>query len=316
MKIRLLLILPLIALMLDLSAQQLPGLTQYMHRLNEINPAATGVNDLTQVSIAHRSQWLNIKGGPSTQYVTFNTPLRSYKFGAGINIYNDWAGIVGRTGVQLNYAFHIKLSSREDKLSFGLMGGLSQYQLQGDKMTIKDQYDPAVFMGANASTLSPDGGFGILVKGKSYHVGVSMGNLVPLQLNFSTLDGAGQTIQGAINLKWHYFATATYIFRIDESINLEPSIMIKVVDPAPVQGDFNLNLRFDKMFLLGFGYRTNGEVMAIIGFSIKNRMHIIFSYDLYGSKINKTGNNSMEIFLRYDFKKMFKAKTKSAPLAE
>ena len=70
-------------------AQQLPQFTQYMYNTISINPAYAGSRETLSVVGLHRSQWVGLEGGPTTQTLSIHTPLRNEKIGLGLSIIND-----------------------------------------------------------------------------------------------------------------------------------------------------------------------------------------------------------------------------------
>ncbi len=76
-------------------AQQDPLFTQYMFNNLYMTPAFAGVDGVTRLSAIHRSQWLGYQssfgdgGAPTTQMVSFNTPIYKLRSGAGVYVMND-----------------------------------------------------------------------------------------------------------------------------------------------------------------------------------------------------------------------------------
>lgn len=70
-------------------AQQDPQFTQYMFNSLYITPAYAGVEGVTQLTAIHRSQWagyqssFNDGGAPTTQMVSFTSPIYKLKSGFG-----------------------------------------------------------------------------------------------------------------------------------------------------------------------------------------------------------------------------------------
>ena len=76
-------------------AQQDPQFTQYMFNTLYITPAYAGVDGVTQLTAIHRSQWLgyqssfNDGGAPTTQMISFTSPIYKLKSGFGVYALND-----------------------------------------------------------------------------------------------------------------------------------------------------------------------------------------------------------------------------------
>ena len=56
-------------------AQQLPQFTQYMFNTVSINPAYAGSRETLSIVGLHRSQWVGLEGGPTTQTLSLHSPL-------------------------------------------------------------------------------------------------------------------------------------------------------------------------------------------------------------------------------------------------
>ena len=70
-----------------LLAQQDPQFSQYMFSSLYFNPAYAGTEGVTKLTAFHRSQWLGYQstyddgGAPTTQLITFSTPVLRLKIG-------------------------------------------------------------------------------------------------------------------------------------------------------------------------------------------------------------------------------------------
>jgi len=73
-------------------AQQLPQFSQYMFNTISVNPAYAGSRETISLVGLHRSQWVGLEGGPSTQTLSVHSPLENEKIGLGLSIINDELG--------------------------------------------------------------------------------------------------------------------------------------------------------------------------------------------------------------------------------
>ena len=72
--------------------QQLPQFTQYMYNTVSINPAYAGSRETLSIVALHRTQWVGINGGPTTQTLSIHAPTRNEKVGIGVSFINDKLG--------------------------------------------------------------------------------------------------------------------------------------------------------------------------------------------------------------------------------
>src|ERR1035437_8806270 len=115
-------------------AQQLPQYSQYMFNDFVMNPAIAGRSNYWEANSNNRYQWVGITDAPRTYILSLQGPLKNKKMGLGGTIFTDIVGPTRRTGANLAYAYHVKLSTTY-KLSFGVNAGVLQYSVDGSKIT-------------------------------------------------------------------------------------------------------------------------------------------------------------------------------------
>ena len=64
---------------------------------------------------------------------------RAGQVGLGAYIFDDRSGLVGRTGLQLTYAYHIPMD--DGQLSFGLSGTVWQFRIRKEDARLLDPTD-------------------------------------------------------------------------------------------------------------------------------------------------------------------------------
>lgn len=89
-----------------------------------LNPAFTGANVCSRVSLNYRNQWAGIPGEFNSYQAAFDHSLKSYKSGIGLQFFSDNAGIgnLKTTQISLLYAYEAKLNKKlmgRGGLSFG-----------------------------------------------------------------------------------------------------------------------------------------------------------------------------------------------------
>ena len=118
-------------------AQQDPQFTQYMFNSLYVTPAYAGVEGVTQLTAIHRSQWagyqssFNDGGAPTTQMVSFTSPIYKLKSGFGTYIVNDKLGPQNNLEAHAMYAYHLGL--KDAKLSFGIKVGIYSQSINYDQ---------------------------------------------------------------------------------------------------------------------------------------------------------------------------------------
>ena len=105
-------------------SQQLPQFTQYMYNTISINPAYAGSRETLSLVGLHRSQWIGLDGGPTTQTFSIHAPTRNEKVGLGLSFINDELGFENFTYIYGDFSYTINLGEKT-KLAFGLKGGFT-----------------------------------------------------------------------------------------------------------------------------------------------------------------------------------------------
>lgn len=278
-----------------LFAQQLPQYTQYMMNDFVLNPAIAGRSDYWEAKSNNRYQWVGIPDAPRTYMLSMQGPFKSLKMGIGGTIYTDIVGPTRRTGINLAYAYHIKVGAKY-KLSFGVSGGIVQYAVDGSKITTHDAGDP-VLTANYQSVIAPDIGAGVYFYSKKLSVSLGLPQIYQANLKFFQ----DQTIHQGV-LAQHFFGLVSYKFNLKENFVLEPCILFKYVAPAPLQVDGGVKLTYKNAIWLGLNYRTNDAVSAMMGYMFKNWLMVAYSYDYSITPIRKYNSGTHEVMLGMRFK--------------
>ena len=124
-------------------AQQLPQFTQYMYNTISINPAYAGSRETLSLVGLHRSQWVGIDGGPTTQTFSIHAPMRNERVGLGLSFINDKLGYENFAYIYADFSYTIPVGV-ETKLAFGIKGGFTHYNLDqellSDPSVVQDLY--------------------------------------------------------------------------------------------------------------------------------------------------------------------------------
>jgi len=124
-------------------SQQLPQFTQYMFNTSSINPAYAGSRETLSLVGLHRSQWVGIDGGPTTQTFSIHSPMRNEKVGLGLSFINDELGFENFTYIYGDFSYTIQVSEKT-KLAFGLKGGFTSYSID-QELRDAEPDDPAIY---------------------------------------------------------------------------------------------------------------------------------------------------------------------------
>lgn len=278
-------------------AQQPPQYTQYIFNNYLINPAVGGSNDYIDVKLGYRTQWVGFGAAPKTYFLSIHSPLRGTggreprKFGTGnhhaIGGYaiKDQTGPIDRMGAYLSYSYHVRLGYKL-RASLGFFAGALQYRLNSSGLRTAEP-DPDI---TSISAITPDASVGGWLYSDKYFVGLSIQQLVPLNLG------------GTKNrLNQHYFITGGYRIKIKGYGSLIPSAHVKLGLLTPVAFDVNIRYNWMNRFWAGVSYRKVEGVLGLVGMNVELSKRLImeigYAYDFTLSKLRNYSANTHEIIV-------------------
>ncbi len=276
------------------ASQQLPIFSQYLLNDYAYNPAIAGSKPYFDVKSNHRYQWVGINDAPRTYTLSINGPTKKRNMGLGGLLYTDHVGPTRRTGFQLSYSYHFNLSQKL-RLSLSLSAGLIEWKLDAHKITLYDPSDQ-VMINSVMRTIVPDAKFGFLLYHDDWFFGAAAPNLIRSKLTFSNTTNTGLS-----RLENHYYVHGGYTFHPSEDIELEPSLMLKFVSPAPIQVDLMTRVIWKKQLWLGVAYRTMDAASAMIGYLFKQNILLGYSYDFTTSNLRNYSSGTHELMIGVRF---------------
>jgi type IX secretion system PorP/SprF family membrane protein len=311
---------------LTVRAQQKPHYTQYVLNQYIINPALTGIENYVDLKASHRRQWVGLQDAPLTTYLTVHAAIgkSSYRqtatsfdlkganprgerywdaytapephHGIGLQVINDVTGPLRNFSAYGTYAYHVALTPTTS-LSAGIGVGINRFSLDADKLDFGDVVvDPAVYSTTGILNKTKlDMMAGLYLYSADYFVGLSAQQIVPQTLDFS--DGYIRPSQG--RTVPHLFGTAGYRFLVGDNFNLIPSVMVKYVNPLPVQFEGNLKLQFRDLLWVGGSYRYKDGFAGMLGLNVSNILHVGYAYDYTTSRLNNFTKGTHEVLLGF-----------------
>lgn len=268
-----------------------PMYTQYMYNESSINPAYAGSHKALSFSALARMQWVGIDGSPKTQTFNIHTPLKNEKIGLGLNIINESIGVQKRTGGSLNFAYRIKLKA--STLCFGVQAGVVSFIDNFSKVSTVTQNDQQ-FIANSQRLTTPNFGAGLYYYTKRFYVGLSVPRMMENKL--ATSGGASNKV--SVN-SFHYFLAMGYVYDINTQLAIKPTIMIKAVQNAPLQGELTVQAIIKNSLWAGVAYRSSDAVSVLLGYQINPQFKIGYSYDYTLSKLRTYNSGSHELMLNY-----------------
>ena len=285
-------------------AQTEPMYSQYMFNMLGVNPAYAGSREASSFNFFQRSQWVGLQGAPQTTSFSFDQSILNKRAGWGIQFYDDKIGVEKADGINIMGSTKIQVSEN-GILSGGLSFGLMNYRI--DLMNVTGRFtpnDPAFY--SNLNKWTPSLGIGIYYNTDNFYAGVSIPNILKSRLTAFDLIRSGLQ---KVNQK-HIFLTTGIVIPINEDLKLKPSTMIKMVEGAPIEADFNTNVWLRDIIGLGVSYRTGDAVIGMAEIQANQNLRFGYAYDMTISPLKFYNTGTHEIMIRYEIGN-FKNKIKS-----
>lgn len=269
-----------------LQAQQYPLFSNYLMNNYGFNPAVAGTNPYWDAKATYRTQWVGLDGAPKTQIVSVHGPLKS--LGVGGYFFNDSAGRLKRTGGTATAAYGFNLEGI-GKLSVG--AGLSAFRFG----VIEDGTpEPLLMEGMNTTVADLTAGV-FLQTNKGFYAGVSAPQILKNTVDLSDEDGMNR------ELVPHYYLMAGYNHVLSDKISLEPSVLLKYTEAAPLQYDLSLRAIFNQKFWVGGTYRQGAAASGMVGYDVTPTISLAYAYDMTFNDLREPSSGSHEFTLGVKF---------------
>ena len=173
-----------------------------------------------------------------------------------------------------------------------------QFKIDGSKVTLKDENDPAMSNGV-MSVIVPDASFGTYLYTENFYFGISAPQLIGNKLNFFDNVADSQS-----RLARHLLVQAGYTFHLGEKWTVQPSMLLKYVTPVPPQFDIGLKIGYNDVVWAGSAFRINDAVSVMAGFNIGKNIILGYAYDFNTSSLRNYSNGSHEVMIGARFAKI------------
>jgi type IX secretion system PorP/SprF family membrane protein len=273
-------------------AQQDAMYSQYMFNYLLVNPGYAGSRDVLSVTGMYRKQWINVDGAPSTLTFSADMPIANERMGLGLTVFKDQIGKEGNTGVYGSYAYRVRLTQK-GTLSFGANLGFTQYSADLANVALNSSNPDNAFSG-NIREINPNFGLGLFYSTDKFYLSVAIPHVIDSKLG--DLSNLGRSL-----LRRHYFLGAGLVFPVSPNVKLKPSTLVKIVEGAPIEGDFNLNAWYVDKIGLGVSYRTGDAIVAMLEFQATTGLRFGYSYDITTTRLARYASGTHEIMVRYEF---------------
>ncbi|MBL0314381.1 MAG: type IX secretion system membrane protein PorP/SprF [Flavobacteriales bacterium] len=283
---------------LIMKAQQDAVTSQFVMNKMFINPGYTGYKEQALLTAVHRSQWLGFKGAPSTQTLSFDTPLKKNELAAGGLLIHDKVGPTSRFGLMANFAYRTRLSNRAT-LSWGASASVDLYQMNLTDLTLASDYygtQDEVFMSNVKGLILPNVGFGAYYHKKDHFIGLSCPKMLRPKLEkkgspaFALLNGREEPTIYMMGGKQ---------FKVNKDLFLIPSMLIRSQWNAPMSVGIYANAIYMKDFNFGLYYHYREIVGLMFQWQLDKQIKIGYSADIPTNVLIRNNWGSHELAVNY-----------------
>lgn len=246
----------------------------YWNQYPNLNPATTALEHEIDARVTYRNQWPSLTGNVRSLSMNYNMLVKG-NHGLGANFTSDKIAYSRSSTFQFNYNYQLKFS-KQRRLSFGVSPGIQQLRLSGNWIPPTTTEDPSLPEDVNDVSFNLNAG--IAFKGKSIMGGFGVTHLTAQKY----VSANGLT---SYTSRRHYYAHARYTLRVGRKTNLYAEGILRT-DAVFTSFDVNLKTRFLNQFWVGLGYRNHSTCTTFLGWDIKEKFHVAYSYDITISKLN------------------------------
>jgi type IX secretion system PorP/SprF family membrane protein len=245
----------------------------------------------------HRQQWLGYQssfgdgGAPTTQMVTFNTPIYKLRSGFGAYVVNDRLGPVNNLEAQMMYAYHLGI--KETKLSFAVKLGIYSQTIDGSKYRAIQNPDPLVTEGKE-SQVRPDLGAGVFYRAEKYYAGIGFNHLLRSEFDFGQ-DSTRGALENHINFTGGYFYEVSFDLKLQFTTAVRTDLNKTQIDVAGIA-----HIK-DTMYG-GLAFRQSEAASLLLGYSLlkDKSLKLGAAVDFIVKDQAAKENFSLEFMLSYD----------------
>jgi type IX secretion system PorP/SprF family membrane protein len=256
-------------------AQQDPQFTQFMFNTLFYNPGFAGTEGVTKMTLLHRSQWLGYQptfgggGAPTTQIVSFSTPIFKLNSGFGAYIINDRLGPQNNLEAQASYAYHLGI--KESKLSVGVRLGIYSQSINFNLYRPIQDSDPLLQAGGRESQVRPDLSVGAFFRHEKFYAGASFSHLIKSEFDFGV--GQRNALQG------HMYVTGGYFYELNFDLKFQFTGLVKT-DFTRTSFDIGALAYLKDTMWGGLSFRQSEAAIVMLGYSFMKDKSLKVGYAL------------------------------------
>lgn len=288
----------LAALTVGLTAQAQDRSNFYTNLLSPFvsNPAMAGSYDNIHAGFNAKTYIGGIDASPRLMSFVIHSPFANNSAGIGGKVISQWSGAFQTVNAEGAYSKLVRLTSNQT-LHLGMSLGFAQTNLRNDIINSQVNMSDPTLNNSNLNKVLFTAGAGMVYRYKK---------------QFEMYASSPMMVTGAQSLNGFFIAGANYTFILDENseYRLKPIVNYYNFTTAPKLVDVLVSGSWNETVNLTAGYRTNGAVVAGLGFNFKN---VLVGYNYYYNtgNLNRLAPAQNEISIAFNFRRPDKRVKKS-----
>ena len=265
----------LCGLSLSAYSQSRNPLTQFNRLPYLYNPAATGAENLTEITMGTRQQWVSGDDTPKSYFLGASHSFQKEeaartKVGIAGFVVREDLGLTAETQLGISSAVHVPLSEKYF-LSVGFKVNHGREAL--NEFRVRDPFAQEVInLRASGGAVSYlDIAPGLMLHSRKFYVGYSALQMVRTQFE-EMLDSNEKVpvIQSAM---------IGYVYQLNDDFEISPGALVQMVGNIDPTVMALAKLRYQSKFWAGAGFSPNRAVSALVGFAPSTHLNISYSFD-------------------------------------
>ena len=279
----------LIVSIIGVEAQDLPVFSQKLTDSFISNPAVAG-NGLGSVLLSYRNNFSGVEGAPSSSYLSAHTPFRKYRFGAGINVFQERSAAITTSYANAAFAYHLGITEAS-YLSFGIAGELNATRLSDD-LVAQNNGDDLILSRYASNVMVPDFSFGSVLKTRRITAGLSANRLFTYWKGVDSVKKVASYLNG--------------FFQIDIPIQegdgaIQPYIGVRSYNNQFTVFDLGLYYSYEYLLMGGLSVRSNNVASLTAGYFLTRKLFAGYTREILLGNVGGYLGSSNEIVLRFNF---------------
>ncbi len=257
------------------------------------NASYAGLTNGLQVSGGLSNLWTIIPGSPKKQFFTANYGAANSRYGLGLILKNEKAGLIRKTNVEVSWSYHVPLGREDEQLNFGMSLGIQDQRIDLSELDA-DQNDVQITR-FNDEENQFDADFGISYTSNKLNLQASLPKLRSL---------FNQSVDNGIN-KIDFLAALSYKLESRASSGLfngmsaEPKLVLRSIRGHNDIIDAGAQIGFSGD-ILSFLYMYHSTKSNSFGFKMKydERYQLLGIYSTNTSETKNYVNSNFEVGLK------------------